>query len=279
MAEDERKDAAHPAGAATTEAEAELRSPAYEFFVIAVSILSIVNLVLIASRLNEQATRVVEIVSLLLSGILMVDFFIRLAAAPSKTTYVFRRGGILDFLGSLPLEGVALFRLFRIARVGMLFRRLGRRRVLALAREGLAHGTLLFVVFLVIVTLEVGGVLELVVEKGPDVNITTASDALWWGYVTMTTVGYGDQFPVGNAGRIVGLFVLTVGVALFGTISGYLANLFLAPRRRTQAPPPAGSTAAALTELQSLVSRQEETAALLRTRIEELEQRLGAGVP
>ncbi len=58
-------------------------------------------------------------------------------------------------------------------------------------------------------------------------NITTAGDALWWAYVTATTVGYGDQFPVTTGGRIAGVLMLTVGVALFATFSGFLANLFL----------------------------------------------------
>jgi hypothetical protein len=61
---------------------------------------------------------------------------------------------------------------------------------------------------------------------------TTAGDALWWGwYVTATTVGYGDQFPVTTGGRIVGVLMLTVGVALFATFSGFLANLFLSANK------------------------------------------------
>ena len=221
---------------------------------------------------NEEAKKVVGIVILLLSGVLLIDFAVRLRAAPAKATYVFRQGGILDFLGSLPIAGVVLFRLFRMARVGMTFRRLGVRRTLELLRQGIAEGTLLFVVFLVILTLEIGSVLELVVETGPDVNITTASDALWWSYVTITTVGYGDYYPVGNPGRIVGIFVLTVGVALFATISGFLANVFLKPRKRKQTPP--ASPEAALAEIRSLISTQEATTAALGARLAELEEHL-----
>ncbi len=252
----------------------ELTNPAYEFFIIACSVLSIVNFVLYNVLQNEEAKKVVGIVILLLSGILLVDFAVRLRAAPSKTAYVFRQGGILDFLGSLPVAGVVLFRLFRMARVGMTFYRLGARRTLELLRQGIAEGTLLFVVFLVILTLEIGSVLELVVETGPDVNITTASDALWWSYVTITTVGYGDYYPVGNPGRIVGIFVLTVGVALFATISGFLANAFLRPRTRKRTAP--ASPEAALAEIRSLISTQEATTTALGARLAELEEHLSA---
>ncbi len=52
---------------------------------------------------------------------------------------------------------------------------------------------------------------------------------MWWVYVTITTVGYGDRYPVTNAGRIVGVLVMTTGVGLFGTLAGYIANKLLAP--------------------------------------------------
>jgi voltage-gated potassium channel Kch len=62
-------------------------------------------------------------------------------------------------------------------------------------------------------------------------NIRTASDALWWSYVTVTTVGYGDRFPVTNYGRLIGVAMLTIGVGLFGVLTGFLANAFLAPAK------------------------------------------------
>ena len=60
--------------------------------------------------------------------------------------------------------------------------------------------------------------------------ITTGSDALWYVVVTISTVGYGDLYPVTNAGRVVGSLLIVLGVGIFGTFTGYLANLFLAPK-------------------------------------------------
>src|SRR4029077_2342830 len=77
-----------------------------------------------------------------------------------------------------------------------------------------AQSALYVVTFLVFLVLEVSSILMLPLEAhSPDANITTAGDALWWGIVTVTTVGYGDQCPVTTGGRIVGVFLLLTGVA------------------------------------------------------------------
>jgi voltage-gated potassium channel len=89
---------------------------------------------------------------------------------------------------------------------------------------------------------------------------------LWWGYVTATTVGYGDYYPVTTGGRIAGLIMLTVGVALFATFSGFLANTFLSPRT-----PAAAQTTPDFDELRSLLQQQEETTAQLRAKLEQFE--------
>ena len=66
-------------------------------------------------------------------------------------------------------------------------------------------------------------------------NITSASDALWYVIVTISTVGYGDEFPVTNNGRIAGALIIVIGVGIFGTFTGYLANVFLRPAKEREA--------------------------------------------
>ena len=87
-----------------------------------------------------------------------------------------------------------------------------------------------------ILVLEFGSLWILHLEQYvPDANITSASDALWYAIVTISTVGYGDQFPVTDKGRIVGSLIIVIGVGTFGTSTGYLANVFLRPAKERAA--------------------------------------------
>ena len=65
--------------------------------------------------------------------------------------------------------------------------------------------------------------------KAPDANITTGGDALWWGLVTITTVGYGDYYPVTMLGRIVGISVMFAGVGIIGALASILASMLVPP--------------------------------------------------
>ncbi|WP_306171340.1 potassium channel family protein [Porphyromonas gingivalis] len=72
------------------------------------------------------------------------------------------------------------------------------------------------------------------VENAPTSNITTAEDAIWWSYVTITTVGYGDKYPVTTEGRIIAMFLMTAGVGLFGTFTAYIASLFVSDNKKEE---------------------------------------------
>ena len=52
---------------------------------------------------------------------------------------------------------------------------------------------------------------------------------MWWAVSTMTTVGYGDRFPITSEGRAVAIFLMAAGVGAFGTLSGLNASWFLSP--------------------------------------------------
>ena len=75
----------------------------------------------------------------------------------------------------------------------------------------------LLAAFFAIVTLEFGCMFVLGVEQNaPGANIRTGVEALWWGIVMITTVGYGDYYPGTNPGRVVGAVTMIIGIGLIG---------------------------------------------------------------
>lgn len=254
----------------------ELKPIGYELFIGALSILSIFNLVaLLVLQSDENLAYVVGIINAIMMPIFLADFFYRFFTAESKSAYFFRKFGWADLLSSLPLPNFKILRVFRLWKIGRLILEYGAGN---LWREFITHraeNALYTVVFLVLCVLEFGALAVLSVEsKSADANITSASDAIWWAYVTITTVGYGDQFPVTNSGRIIGILVMTAGVGLFGTLSGFLANLFLSPSKPEEAPETASDASdpkAKIAELKQLIEAQEKATADLKAKVEEFD--------
>ena len=60
-----------------------------------------------------------------------------------------------------------------------------------------------------------------------DVNIKSVFDGIWWTIVTITTVGYGDYYPVTFAGRIIGIVIIISGFIIFSTFTAYIASSFI----------------------------------------------------
>lgn len=209
----------------------ELKDVGYEIFVGAVSVLSILNLVLMYVVQDPSLDTVLRVMNVVLTVILFVDFVYRLLTAPSRSDYFLRQFGWADLLASLPLQQLKILRVFRLVRVFRLLRANGTRVIGNRLMRNRAGSALLTLLLLGILVLEFGSLWILALEQtAPGANLTNASDAIWYVVVTISTVGYGDQFPVTTAGRILGAGIIVIGVGIFGTFTGYLANIFLAPK-------------------------------------------------
>jgi len=161
--------------------------------------------------------------------VFLADFCARFYKAESKLRFM--KWGWIDLLSSIPnvdpLRWGRLARIFRIIRV---LRALGstRRIVAFLYRRRMSglFGTALLVTFLLLVFSSIA-ILALEDEEGS--NIKTPSDAIWWAFTTITTVGYGDRFPVTTEGRIVAVILMVAGISLFGVFTGLFAKMFMEP--------------------------------------------------
>lgn len=256
----------------------ELKNTGYEIFVGILSVLSILNLILIyTNRQDENLQNVLYIMNALLSAIFMGDFIYRISTTPSRSGYFFRQFGWADLLASLPLPQLKILRIFRLLRVYRLLREFGFKNIVRSLVKDRAGSALITLILLGILVLQFGSLEMLrVEERSPNANITTASDAVWYTIVTISTVGYGDRYPVTNLGRIIGTLIIVVGVGIFGTFTGYLANLFLSPHKEEpadegpgpdQAPAPPEVALARLEQLKLLMAQQQAA-------IEEIERML-----
>jgi len=247
----------------------ELHASSYELFIGALSILSILNLVLLLLPIPDEVKQLILIVDVGLTIIFLIDFTLRFVSAPVKSRYFFTGGGWLDLIGSLPT--LRIFRLFRVLRVARLLRRYGVRNVVRELVGDPAQGGLLLAVFFAIVTLEFGSMFVLgVEEKAADANILTGVEALWWGIVTMTTVGYGDYYPVTNPGRVAGAVTMLIGIGLIGTFTGYLANAFLSPRSSAGSASDADDPRAQLEVVRRQLDENAQQAADLQAKLRKI---------
>ena len=258
----------------------ELKNVSYEVLLLAFSLLSVLNLVLLFLAVDQTVKDVINTIDTPLTVIFFVDFLIRFTSAESRTRYFFRQFGWADLLASLPFPAFKILRLFRIFRAARIIGNLGPRNLRRQFREHRADAALSIIAFLIICVLEFGGITVIAAERtNPDANIQTSSDALWWAFVTITTVGYGDRFPTTDWGRIVGMVVMMTGVGLFGVLTGYLANSFLAPPKpakgdepQPQSTPEPLDPQAMLAEMKRLMSEQEKAQEELRAMVAELKQ-------
>jgi voltage-gated potassium channel len=162
--------------------------------------------------------------------IFLGDFFYRFYRSPSK--FKFLRWGWIDFISSIPtfhlFRGGNAFRIIRIIRILRTFR--SGKILLNYLLKNRSRNTFVTVAAFSCMLAMAGSMCILKLEESnPNSNIKSPSDALWWSVVTITTVGYGDRYPVTDGGRIVAAVLMIAGVGLFGTFTGFIASMFVEP--------------------------------------------------
>jgi voltage-gated potassium channel len=183
--------------------------------------------------LPVEVARVLEYIDSAICVFFLGEFFWRFFKAKNKVKFM--RWGWIDLLSSIPTlsylrpgQGFRILRLLRLLRVFRSFRHLWIFLHANRIQGAFTTATLIAVAMVIFSAIAI-----LEVETAPNSNIKTAEDAIWWSYVTITSVGYGDRYPVTTEGRIIAGVLMTVGMGLFGTFTGYLASWFVAERKET----------------------------------------------
>jgi voltage-gated potassium channel len=241
-----------PAAAAVP---AQKDSNAYQMFIFVLTVLSLLIMVgLVMPRVNEPTKLLLNVYDNIICVIFLFDFAMRLRRAPHKRDYLIGERGWLDLLGSIPSFGLIadggkyaslfrLARLSRLARITRLLRGQSKKEIVADVVENRGQYAVYITLIAAMVVLVLASVFVLQFEAtSTDANISSGGDALWWAWVTITTVGYGDYFPVTMGGRIVGFFVMLTGIGIIGALASIFASLLVSPSKET--PPPTSDAAA-----------------------------------
>lgn len=174
--------------------------------------------------LSERERRVYDGIQLGIWVAFAVDLVVKTGVAPDRIGYL-RRNWVIVLLVVVPF-----LRPLRVLRVFVL----GGRAAAGFHRLfGIAN--VLMVAYGLVV---VAATLVYTFERGHNDQFRSFPDALWWGLVTITTVGYGDKFPITAPGRLSAVLLLIGGIAMFGAVAGHLAALLSRPGSGSNAGPP-----------------------------------------
>lgn len=183
-------------------------------------------------RLDESTVAILDHLDDGICLIFFADFFVSLIRAPSKLGYL--KWGWIDLVSSIPM--IDVFRAGRIARIIRILRAFRGVRSGRFIADYLLHnrpnGAFFAVALLSILLVLFSSIAILQFENTAEGNIHTPQDALWWAFATITTVGYGDKYPITTEGRMVAAVLMTAGVGLFGSFTGLIASWILAPTKK-----------------------------------------------
>jgi voltage-gated potassium channel len=170
-----------------------------------------------------------DTVSYVIWAMFAMDLISKTVIAPNRLAYLKRHWFdvvivALPFIRPLSIfRSVRGFQLFRLVRAVALLARMQHGFGQVLSRNGLRY-----ILACAMVIVVVAAALVTTVEReASDTNIRTFSDGLWWAIVTVTTVGYGDRFPVTGVGRGIGVFLMVLGISLFGIVTASVASYFV----------------------------------------------------
>jgi voltage-gated potassium channel len=187
---------------------------------IPLALLALVYLGLYAVEVLGDESQVILfdliLVSDIIWGIFIVDFVARLVLHDNKKSFL--KKNIIELIGLL-LPFFRAFRMFRVViAIGFLTRAAKSLQGRINIYIGLILPMLIFTCSLGVYEAE---------HRAPGANITNYGDALWWAFVTITTIGYGDYFPVTFEGRTIAVLLMLSGLALVSVITVSFASWFL----------------------------------------------------
>jgi voltage-gated potassium channel len=163
----------------------------------------------------------------ILTGIFAAEFVTRLLASRNRQAYL--RGHWVDVIALVPpVRGLRVLRLLRLLRLVRAFA--GVARALSTFDRLINHRGLIWLLAAWLAVMAVCSMGLYATENGVNAAIDSPLDALWWGVVTMTTVGYGDVAPITPEGRLAASILMILGIGLFSAVTATITSFMLGDR-------------------------------------------------
>lgn len=183
-------------------------------------------------KLSAKAHHILYVIEMILVVVFTTEYAIRLFTAPSPKKFIFSFYGFIDLLAILPfymqfgfgfvsLRALRFLRIFRILKLMRYNKAINHfKAAFVLAKEELV---LFGMAALILLYFSAVGIYFFEHPAQPEI-FTSIFSSLWWSVCTITTVGYGDIFPVTIGGRMFTFLVLVVGLCIISVPAGILAS-------------------------------------------------------
>jgi voltage-gated potassium channel len=208
----------------------------FEIFIQTLILLSIVSFSLdTIPNISEELSQILQGFEIFSISIFSIEYLLRIYVAKKPLQYIFSFYGFIDLIAILPfyLNGVLDLRFLRAFRVLRIFRvvrlikyndALNRfKKAFTIVKEEII---LFFLITIVLIFITSAGIYYFEHEAQPEVFKSVFHSA-WWSIVTLTTVGYGDVYPITLGGKIFTFFVLMIGVGIVTIPAGLVATALL----------------------------------------------------
>jgi voltage-gated potassium channel len=215
-------------------ADTEQRVNVFQIFIAILSVYVLAALFIdTVYALPLEVSHLLNIIDDAVCVVFLFDVSYRFFTARNKVAFL--KWGWIDLVSSVPTFGaLRAGRAVRLVRILRILRAVRSTRMLvSFVFKNRKNGTFSLVAILSFLLMIFSSISILNVETDPASNIKTAEDALWWSFTTITTVGYGDRYPVTTEGRIIAAILTIAGVGLFGTFTGFVAAWFMNEKKST----------------------------------------------